>query len=100
MPYTVSIAELAEDDIRYAYLWYQEQKESLGSSFKKHISKAVESIQDNPLKSQVRYRDTRVFFLKKFPFGIHFKVSANDILIVGVFHTSLNPKKWKSRQKS
>lgn len=97
MPYTLSIAEAAEADIRYAFLWYEAQKESLGNTFEKHISKAVDSIQDNPLKSQVKYGDTRVFFLKKFPFGIHFKVSANDILIVAVFHTSLNPKKWKSR---
>jgi plasmid stabilization system protein ParE len=97
MAYSLAIAEAAEDDIRQAYLWYEEQKENLGSTFEKYIFKAVDSIRDNPLKIQVRYADTRVFFLKKFPFGIHFNVAGNDILIVAVFHTSLDPGFWKNR---
>ena len=97
MAYSITIAEAAEDDIRQAYLWYEEQKESLGDTFEKHICKAVDSIQDNPLKNHIRYNDTRVFFLKKFPYGIHFNVSGKHILIVAVFHTSQNPQKWKDR---
>jgi plasmid stabilization system protein ParE len=97
MAYSVSIAEAAEDDIRQAYLWYEEQKESLGNTFEKHVSKAVDSIWSNPLKTPVRYVSTRVFYLKKFPFGIHFNVTGNNILTVAVFHTSLNPEKWMER---
>lgn len=97
MAYTINIVEAAEDDIRRAFLWYEKQKENLGSTFKKHIFKAIDSIRDNPLKIQVRYADTRVFFLKKFPFGIHFNVAGNDILIVAVFHTSLDPVFWENR---
>lgn len=97
MAYSVSIAEAAEDDIRQAYLWYEKQKESLGNTFEKHVSKAVVSIWSNPLKTQVRYASTRVFYLKKFPYGIHFNVTGKNILIVAVFHTSLNPEKWMER---
>jgi len=97
MRYTLSIAEAAEDDLRYAFLWYEEQKEGLGLSFEKHISKAVASILDNPFKTQIRYGSTRVFFLKKFPFGIHFHIQEKTILIVAVFHMSQNPEKWKGR---
>ena len=98
MSYSITIAETAEDDVRKAYLWYEEHLENLGDRFKKHFSKAVESIRDNPFKTQVRYETTRVFFLKKFPYGLHFRVSGNNILIVAVFHTSLNPHKWKKRK--
>jgi len=97
MAYSISIAETAEDDIRQAYLWYEEQKQSLGDTFEKYISKAVDSIQNKPLKNQIRYQGTRVFFLKKFPYGIHFNVSGKHILIVAVFHTSLDPEKWMER---
>jgi len=96
MAYALVIAKAAEDDIRLAYLWYEEQKESLGRTFEKHIFKAVDSIRDNPLKMQVRYAATRVFFLKKFPYGIHYNVAGNVILIVAVFHTSLDPINWKN----
>ncbi len=73
------------------------KKNNLGSLFESHMPEAIESIQSNPLKTQIRYGSTRVFFLKKFPYGIHFLVEKNTILIVAVFHTSRDPERWKGR---
>jgi toxin ParE1/3/4 len=95
--YSLSIAEAAENDIREAFLWYEKQKEGLGKRFEERINKAVESIQRNPVKTQIRYNNVRIFFLAKFPFGIHFQVIENHILIVAVFHTSQDPEKWNTR---
>ena len=97
MSYKLTIAKAAENDIRQAFLWYQEQKVSLGKTFEKHIFKAVNSIQDNPLKIQTRYNNTRIFFLKKLPFGIHFKVNGKEVFIIAVFHTSQRSENWKDR---
>lgn len=99
MTYSIDIAEAAENDIREAFIYYADQKDNLGSTFENQVKKAVDSIQSNPLKTQVRYQDTRVFLLNKFPFGIHFQVNEAEqaILIVAVFHTSLDPKKWTER---
>jgi hypothetical protein len=69
MAYTLHIAEAAEGDIREAFLWYEEQKQGLGNTFEKHISKALDSIKENPLKNQIRYGSVRVLFPKKFPHG-------------------------------
>lgn len=99
MAYTIKIADAAENDIREAFLWYEDQKEDLGSRFEDHINKAINSIVGNPLKTQILYGNTWVFFLKKFPYGIHFQADEMEksILIVAVFHTSRDPKKWKAR---
>lgn len=97
MTYSISIAEAAESDIQKAFLWYEDQKENLGSIFEVHINKAIDSIQNNPLKTQIRYGNTRVFFLEKFPYGIHFQVYQDYILIVAVFHTAQDPEKWTMR---
>jgi len=96
MIYSISIAEAAENDIREAFLYYEENKDNLGTTFEYQVNKAVGSIQSNPLKTQIRYGSTRVFFLNKFPFGIHFLVNKAEqaILIVAVLHTSIDPKKW------
>lgn len=83
--------------MRQVFLWHEEQKGDLGSTFETHFDNAVISIQSNPLKTQVRYNDTRVFFLKKFPYGIHFQVNDSVILIVAIFHTSQDPEKWTGR---
>ena len=95
--YSLSISEAAELDIREAFIWYEDQKDNLGLTFEKHISKTIQNIQKNPIKIQIRYNQTRVAFLKKFPYGVHFNLIDNEIIIIAVFHTAQNPKKWKSR---
>jgi len=94
MSFFLTISEAAENDIREAFLWYEEQLPQLGSRFEKHVSLSMETILGNPQKFQVRYGKTHICFLKKFPYGIHFVVNADEILIVSVFHTSRNPIRW------
>jgi len=98
--YSISIAEAAENDIKEAFLWYENQKDGLGALFEKYILDAFDSITGNPLKTQIRYSNTRIFFLKKFPFGIHFNVDKGEkhILIIAVFHTSRNSESWELRR--
>jgi len=97
MNYFLTISEAAEDDIREAFLWYEEQLPNLGTRFEEHISSAMLKILENPLKFQVRHDRVHICFLKKFPYGIHFVLNEDEILIVSVFHTSRNPKRWKQR---
>jgi hypothetical protein len=37
MPYSVKIAHAAETDVRDAFLWYEDQKENLGSRFEANV---------------------------------------------------------------
>lgn len=97
MAFSIEIAEAAEKDVRDAFLWYEDQKENLGSRFENYVNKAIDSIRSNPLKTQIRYGTTRVFYLDNFPYGIHFQATENHILIVAVFHTSQDPEKWTER---
>lgn len=98
MAFTIEITEAAEKEIREAFLCYEEQREKLGSKFEEHVTKAIDDIRKNPFKYQVRYKSIRVQFLKKFPFGVHYVVNEEKILLVAVFHTSLDPENWKQRR--
>ena len=98
MAYSITIAEAAEEDVRQAYLWYEKQQENLGARFEKHFSEAVKSIRNNPLQSQIKYKTIRVFYLEKFPYGIHFRITDQNIVIVAVFHTAMSPERWKRKQ--
>lgn len=102
MTYAIEISDAAENDIREAFLWYENQQDNLGRLFENHINKAVDSIQSNPLKTQIRYGNTRVFFMKKFPYGLHFQVNPQkkSILLVALFHTSQDSEKWMERLKN
>lgn len=57
----------------------------------------METIKLNPLLFQVKYTSVRVAFLHKFPFGIHFIIKDDSVIILAVFHTIFNPSKWLKR---
>ena len=97
MANTLTIAKAAEIDLLEAFVWYVEKENSLGLRFEESITNAVLSILNNPLQFPIRYGDTRVCFLKEFPYGIHYRITENHILIVAVFHTSRSPKIWEVR---
>ncbi|WP_092173653.1 type II toxin-antitoxin system RelE/ParE family toxin [Cyclobacterium xiamenense] len=70
----------------------------MGRLFEENVYQAVNNIQNNPLKFQIRYGSTRISFLRKFPYGIHFQINDNQILILAIFHTSQDSEKWENRK--
>ncbi|MCF6361424.1 MAG: type II toxin-antitoxin system RelE/ParE family toxin [Cyclobacteriaceae bacterium] len=97
MLYQVTVPKAAKSDIRNTFLWYYEKKKELGFTFESYFTKAIASIKTNPLKTQIRFKGNRVYFLQKFPYGIHYRVKENRILIIAVFHTSQDSSEWTTR---
>jgi len=95
MNFKVTITEPAEKDLRDVFLWYEEKKVGLGEIFKDFFENTILSIKSNPFKFQIRYSNIRIRFLDKFPFGVHYTIFENEIIIQGVFHTSQDPSSWK-----
>jgi len=97
MDYIVSIPKQAEKDLREVFLWDEEKKPRLGFLFKDFLETAIPNIKQNPLKFQIRYKNIRNRFLNKFPFGIQYWIFENEIIILAVLHTSLEPKMWQKK---
>lgn len=95
--YNLLISEAAELDIREAFLYYEEQSEKLGYRFERNVKSAMKGIKKAPLQNQVKYHEIRVKFLAKFPYGIHYLVKQEAVIIIAVFHTSQNPSIWGNR---
>lgn len=98
MIYEVIIRSLAEKDIQKSVEWYEFQQRNLGYEFLEEVAKGISIIQKNPFIFQVRYKETRIGYIKKFPFGIHYILIENKIIILGVFHFKLSDKRWKHRK--
>ena len=94
--YQVNILPAAKLDISDAANWYNSKQQDLGKQFVKEIRNKTLLIVHNPKIYPVRYKNIRTTVLDVFPFMIHytFDESNKTILIVGVFHTSLNPDRW------
>ncbi|WP_070138328.1 type II toxin-antitoxin system RelE/ParE family toxin [Crocinitomix algicola] len=97
MAYKLITSPIADKDVEKAIKYYIETKTELAKAFLKEVRAVKKYLIKNPKKIQVRYSNVRIAFLKKFPYGIHFVFENDTIVIVGIFHTSKNPKNWKDR---
>lgn len=95
--YQVNILPAAKLDISDAANWYNSKQHDLGKQFVQEIRSKTLLIRHNPKIYPVRYENIRTTVLDVFPFMIHYSIddSNKTILIVGVFHTSLNPDRWR-----
>ncbi len=71
---------------------------NLENKFKEKLEKGIQYISLNPETLAVKYKEIRIYNLKKFPYQIHYIIRENTILVIGVFHGRSNPKSWEERQ--
>jgi len=97
--YQLKIYQLARDDIHQIIDYYDDTVPYLTDLFVSELFSDFETIRKNAFLFQLKYRNTRVCYLKKFPFGIHYQINDAEkaIEILAVFHTSRNPKIWENR---
>ena len=93
------VAEIVNQDLKEAALWYNRARSGLGKVFLKEVKAEVNQIVKNPLAYEVRYANIRIAFVNKFPYGIHFEYHGREkqVIILAVFHTSRNPDIWEKR---
>jgi len=95
--YDLLISDESRLDILDAFSWYESRREGLGRDFELCLEAGFNQIQRNPLLYQKRYKNLRIHFIDRFPYGIHFLIDEKTIKVFGVFHTSRNPQNWTSR---
>ncbi|WP_249013126.1 type II toxin-antitoxin system RelE/ParE family toxin [Marinobacter sp. M3C] len=97
MIYDVRLRDEAESDLREAAEWYQLQMSGLGGEFLDSVSASFDNLGSNPLLYPVFYKDIRRVLLKRFPFGVYFRIEAQTVQVIAVIHGSRHPGRWKTR---
>ena len=95
--YKIHFVKEALFDIEDIVLWYEEQRIGLSYDFELCLEAGVDAILRNPDAFQKKYRNIKVRFISRFPYGIHYRFEKNEIIVIGVFHTSRSPKNWSKR---
>ena len=93
----VLVRPAAAADIDDAFLWYEQQRAGLGADFLRTVDDALAAIQSNPQLHAVIHRNTRRALLRRFPYGIYYRVYPDSIVIVACMHGRRDPKRWQSR---
>lgn len=95
--YPVRLREEADQDLAEAATWYEMHRLGLGQEFLDEATRTIHAISENPLRYPVMWRQTHRALMRRFPFGIYFRVSGDLVLIVAVLHGSRHPRYWRKR---
>ena len=95
--YTIQFTKEALFDIEAVVLWYEEQRIGLSYDFELCLEAGIGEVLRNPEAFQKRYKNIKIRFISRFPYGIHYVFIENQITVIGVFHTSRSPKNWSKR---
>lgn len=87
----------AETDLLEAVNWYEEKVKGLGSSLILSFEAAIEIIQRTPEVYPKVYKNIRRVLMRKFPYGIHYIVDKENIIILAMFHFNRNPNILRNR---
>jgi toxin ParE1/3/4 len=85
-------------DLRSAYQWYQAERAGLGEEFLQTVRAAVERATAAPQAYAVVHRDTRRVLLRRFPYGVFFRLVDKTVVIVACYHLHRKPASWKLRR--
>ncbi len=95
----LKISPFALTDLEESIEYYNQQQENLGDEFAINVNFIFERIKENPKQFSKEYKEMRKAKTDKFPFNIFFVVSENIGYILGIFHSSRNPKIMENRYK-
>ena len=87
----------AAADIDEAFQWYQQQRQGLGEEFLAALRSTLTVILAHADLYPVIRRDTRRALLRRFPYGVFYRVYPDVIVVVACMHARRDPKRWRSR---
>ena len=95
MSYKLILRQEAERDLTEIYRWCSRKVSGLGSEFLAVVELALESIQENPVRFPIIYREVRRALMRRFPYGIFSILEGGRVVVLGVMHTARDPAKWR-----
>ncbi len=87
----------AAAEIEDAARWYGWQGPALRDQLLMAVADTVKLIARNPMQFRVLHRGTRRALLRRFPFGLYYRVTDERVLIVAFLHVRRDPRTWQVR---
>ena len=84
-------------EVREGYRWYESKSTGLGEDFLNELESALNLILELPDTWPLLSKSFRRYLLKRFPYGVIYKINKDRIFIVAVMHLSREPGYWRKR---
>ena len=100
MTQTLIVRAEAEADLAASRLWYEEQYDGLGGRFIAEVDATFRRIEANPLAFAFVRGKLRRALLRRFPFGVFYALTDQNIVVVAVLHAARDPRLWGKRRRA
>lgn len=97
MSLPVNVRPAAQRDLEEASRWYESQRQGLGGDFLDEFLSVTSRISERPLAYPEVGRAARRAMLRRFPFGVFYRIANDAVVVVAVMHSSRNPRRWMER---
>ena len=97
MKYRVIVSPEAENDLKEAFSWYEDNRTGLGYDFLLQVDAGINFINRNPEIHPIEYRGARKHLIKRFPYKIIYLVEEERIIVLAVLHGKRSPDLMKKR---
>lgn len=88
----------AEADVADAALWYEARQPGLGHRFLDEIEGALSAVSETPEMFPVVHRNTRRAWMRRFPFGLYYRIEEAKVVVLAVMHARRSPRRWQRRE--
>jgi len=93
MAHKIIVKPGAELDILEALDWYEKQQQDrLIQDFLEKLDDELDRISKNPENFQKRYRNIKIVFMKRFPYGVHYTFENETIFVHAIMHMKRKPR--------
>lgn len=72
--------------------------DGLGERFLAAVGDAVALIAESPLQFAVLHRETRRVLLRRFPYGVYYRMLDGRVLVVACIHARRDARHWRNRR--
>ncbi|WP_035615732.1 type II toxin-antitoxin system RelE/ParE family toxin [Haloferula sp. BvORR071] len=88
------VLESAEADVAKAFDYYEDQSRGLGFKMTRELGEALHRILDHPTANPPFDSSHRRRNLKKFPYGIFYRLHNDEVVFAAFFHNRSDPARW------
>lgn len=89
----------AEKELNDAIDYYNECQNDLGLEFVKEVYSAIRNILSFPHAWPPLSTNTRRCLVNRFPYGVIYQATGNEIFIIAMMQLNREPGYWKNRKK-
>ncbi len=88
MTRSVSLRDVAENDLARARDWYDKQRPGLGDELLSVVAECLLSLESTPELHPIYYRGFRRVLTRRFPYKLFFRIEGEAVVVFRILHAS------------